>query len=397
MAMASITDKLLNRFRSEPEKSRAHGQSAYAALKTDNERRLLSEEANGIITPTALPLYINIETTRNCNLTCPMCPFHASKETKKKWNVSHSTMPEEIFESIAEELFPTLKTCALTVTGDFTITPYLPRIFELLEKYEVRFDSFTNGALLDKEIIQRMTPLLAALTISMESPQKIAFEKWRRGANWEKVNKNIETLMAERAKFTAQPKPRLDLQAVLMHSTIRELPALVDYAAQAGFDMVKGIHLVVFDASLKDESLLYHRELYNECLEMAEANAQRHGLQTHFPPPFPLDSNEHTELAPHHERHKKLKDGTKPPCHFVWQRSFLNFDGETLACCAPEPPNLGSYIKSSFTQVWKSDAYQQLRAGHAEHTPAPPCDSCWIYLDDSIEPGKEEEVLIQIP
>ena len=328
MVMPSISNRIINRLKRETKEPIVAGHqhaalgAEYSVLKADNERTLLSEEANGVISPSALPIYINIETTRNCNLTCPMCPFHATKEAKKKWNVSHSTMPEETFEAIAAELFPTLKTCALTVTGDFTITPYLPRIFELLEKYEVRFDSFTNAELLNKEIIKRMTPLLAALTISMESPQKSVYEKWRRGAHWEKVNKNIEALMAERENLTSVQKPRLDLQAVLMRSTIEDLPALVDYAAQAGFDMVKGIHLVVFDAALKNESLLYHRELYNDCLELAEEKAKQHGLETHFPPPFPLDSDEHAELAPHHARHAKLPDGTKPPCHFVWQRTF---------------------------------------------------------------------------
>ena len=102
---------------------------SFQELKETNERRVQRDEKYQKERPRSLPTYLNIETTRRCNLNCIMCPFHSSPEARRKWGVASGDMDLTMFKVIADEVFPTLQTCALSVTGEFTLTTFLPEVF----------------------------------------------------------------------------------------------------------------------------------------------------------------------------------------------------------------------------------------------------------------------------
>lgn len=353
-------------------------------IKEENEKKVERDERFRRSRPRGLPVYLNVETVRQCNLTCRMCPFHANSEAKKKWGVADGKMDVIMFRQIARELFPTLKTCALSVTGEFTLTEYLQEVFTLLGNHGVKFDGFTNGVLLTSEISKMIMPHLECLTLSIDSPVAKTYEHLRHGAIWGVVTKNIEDLMAIRESSRNKIKPRLDLQAVLMRSTIETLPGLVRLAKQMGFDLVKGVHLGVFSKDMIEESLLKHRELYNKKREEAVNEAEEAGIEILLPPPLK-------------EKTRSLEQRGDPPegCEFLWRRSFINFDGAVYACCAPQPPLMGNFTGAPFAQIWKGAAYKELRRRIFTDDPHPACKKCWIRSGD-IPEGMEEELLFHI-
>lgn len=353
--------------------------------KEKNLRRVVEDERERRRKPYGLPYYINIETSRQCNLTCRMCPFHSSPENRKKWGVSSGIMDEDVFVRIAKQLFPFLKTCALSVTGEFTLTEYLPTVFELLEKYSVKFDGFTNGMELTADVCRIMMPHLECLTVSVDSPDPVIYEYIRRGAKWSKLLENVNALMKVRENIKVVPRPRLDMQAVLMLATIETLPALVRLAKDMGFDLVKGVHLGVFSEDMVNESLLRHRELYNQKREEAIAIAGEVGIEILLPPPLK-------------EKTASLEQRGAPPqmgCEFLWRRSFINYDGTVFACCHPKPPLVGNLTGATFEQIWRGFAYSELRRRIFTDNPHPSCAKCWIRAGD-IPAGHEEEYLFQL-
>lgn len=352
--------------------------------KEENLRRVVEDERERRKRPRGLPYYINIETTRQCNLTCRMCPFHSSAESRKKWGVASGRMDEEVFRGIAKQIFPFLKTCALSVTGEFTLTEYLPTVFELLEKYSVKFDGFTNAMELTAEVSRMMMPHLECLTVSVDSPDPNIYEFIRRGAKWSKLVENVRALMSARESIRPNPRPRLDMQAVLMLATIETLPALVRLAKDMGFDLIKGVHLGVFSEDMVNESLLRHRELYNQKREEALAVAREVGIEILLPPPLK-------------ERTVSLEQKGTPPqmgCEFLWRRSFINYDGTVFACCHPNPPLVGNLTGATFEQIWRGFAYSELRRRIFTDNPHPSCAKCWIRAGN-IPEGQEEEYLFQ--
>lgn len=360
---------------------------SYSELKAANRELISQEEKERISHPEGLPTYINIETTRECNLRCRMCPFHRSAETRKRWRAVDAFMPQEMFMAIAEELFPTLDTAGMTVTGEFTVTPYLDAVFDTMEKYEVKLDAFTNAAKLDQHTARRMVELASCLTVSHDSVTPEQYDDIRRSSSFDEVLKNIELIFSEREKLKEENRPRLDLQTVLMKSNVNELPEIVSFAKKQGFDMVKGIHIVIFDRDLKDESLLYHRELYNNRLKEALGEAKKVGIEALFPPEFPM-AGEGGEL-----RLAQI-DPPQKGCLFLWQRSFINFDGEVMPCCAVAPPKVGNINKGlSFRDVWRGDKYAALRRSIDTDDPHPSCKRCWMR-EPSIRPGTEEEYIL---
>lgn len=377
--------KFLNRVLSGPE-------DEYARLKAENERQILRDEEHRKSRPRGFPVYINIETTRQCNLTCRMCPFHSSPETRSKWGVADGKMELEVFRIIARQLFPTLKICALSVTGEFTLTEYLPEIFELLGKYGVKFDSFTNAILLTPEISEMMMPHLQCFTVSVDTPVARTYELIRRGGKWGAMLGNVKALMAAREKFDFRGKqrPRIDLQAVLMKTTIETLPELVKMAKRMGFDLVKGVHLGVFSEDMIEESLLRHRDLYNRMREQAVTVAREAGIEILLPPALGSGVQ-----SPGQTVSLEQRGAPTVGCEFLWRRSFINFDSSVFACCAPRPPLVGNLTGATFEEIWRGAAYRQLRNRIYSNDPHPSCVRCWIRGGD-IPEGNEEEYLFHI-
>lgn len=69
-------------------------------LRRDNREQNIAEYRAGKLRLDSRPLALFVELTQSCNLECPMCRFGAKYDPS--WNV-----PLELFERVAEELFPT--------------------------------------------------------------------------------------------------------------------------------------------------------------------------------------------------------------------------------------------------------------------------------------------------
>src|ERR1700747_1432646 len=129
----------------------------------------------------ALPVEYIVETTAKCNLYCPMCPRETHKQPKED-------MTDEIFERLVSEARGSAEHMMLIGLGE----PFMDRkIFdriEFCERHGIATLLFTNGTFLDENTSARILDSpLAHITLSFDGASKETFERYRKGARFEKV------------------------------------------------------------------------------------------------------------------------------------------------------------------------------------------------------------------
>ena len=95
--------------------------------------------------------------TINCNLNCKMCEC----AIRKKQAIEEGktlTVPYEIFERVSKQFLPYARIVNLTLAGEPLMIPYLDRVIELVERWQVKLEIFTNGQLWNEEKISRIAP-----------------------------------------------------------------------------------------------------------------------------------------------------------------------------------------------------------------------------------------------
>ena len=140
--------------------------------------------------------------------------------------------------------------------------------------------------------------------------------------------------MAHLKRAAGSVFPSLQVVFVAMRRNIEQLPRMVDYVADLGADNLTVQYVVVHGEELRQESLFYHQDLANRCLDLAQERASVRGLEVSLPPHF----GTRTAGAPAARR-----------CTDPWKIAFINWKGKVRPCCyAPSDVVMGSLAEQSF-------------------------------------------------
>lgn len=155
------------------------------------------------------PMHLDIESTAACNLRCPFCAT-----TFKNWGPKNTGfMDMDLFRKIIDEGAKNgLCSIKLSLRGE----PLLhPRIIDMItyamEKDILDIYFNTNAVLLDDNTIGRLIDAgLPRISISFEGTTKEVYEKYRVGAEYEKVISNVKKLKNMRdSRNTLYPQIRV--------------------------------------------------------------------------------------------------------------------------------------------------------------------------------------------
>ncbi len=353
-------------------------------LKAANERLAWEEESRGSAYNRAMPVHLTLETTMQCNMRCIMCQVYRSPDAMRRGLVGDPVMPLDLFEKVAGEAFPSAKEMTPTVMGEPLLTPYLPRVLELLSAYAMKMNMVTNGMFLTRETSVRLMPHLAKIKVSCDGASKATFEAIRRGAKFETVMDNVRRFNAVREQLDLEEQPVLAFQVTLMRKNIEELPQIVELASELGVDLIIGLHVYVFDKAFENQSLLHHRELADAVIGAAEERAHDLGVATHFPAPFGGEGDgSDAGRAP----------GERPRlCKFLWRELWVSHTGDVTPCCVPDRPVMGSIRESSLAEIWNNELYREMRRRLGSEEPFECCRNCSLatQYEAGIEPGYDE-------
>jgi len=269
------------------------------------------------------PLFIDIEATNACNLSCPFCPTTPKREVLEKDLIS----PDLVARIIDEGAANGLAGVKFNIRGE----PLLhPRIAEFVKHaksaglIDVYFN--TNGMLLTEEMSERLIDAsLDRISVSFEGYTKEMYEKYRVGSKYETVLANIETMQALKRRMGAD-RPKLRVQTVMLPEieTIKE-----EYK-----DFWKG----------RADEVIF--------LDHQETGEKRRGRK------YPW------------------------ACQQLWQRMAVFCDGTILPCNHDFDGliALGNIKEISIKDAWCSDKLNRIRELHrkgAAHE-IPACDNCCL-------------------
>ena len=169
-------------------------------------REWLENPANFIVRD--FPLHLDVEITSRCNLRCTFCDKLPLLSKDQQGDMSLAQYKKIIDEGRAGRLWG-LK---LSYRGESLLHPDVVEMVAYAKANGVLDIYFnTNGMLLSESLsLQLMDAGLDRISISVEGTDPVAFERERRGANFQRILQNLDRLVSLRTqKGLAHPQVRV--------------------------------------------------------------------------------------------------------------------------------------------------------------------------------------------
>jgi MoaA/NifB/PqqE/SkfB family radical SAM enzyme len=367
--------------------------------------------------PAPHSLILRMDITNTCNLDCIGCSLI---DNRKAFSEPAAAMKLEVFEKIAEEVFPYLSEIALSCEAEPILHPQFIRIMKIIaEKTErgtrppVRMT--TNATLLTKERLDAIFDAgIFGLSISIDGFAAETFSKLRKNGEISKVFEALDEIVRRKtaAGLQGPDLPRLQINYTLMKSNLHELIPLIEYSRRWGLENFTVTH--VYSTTSKDmtyESMASMPEESDRVLIEAEKKCREYGIVARFPPlfrpPAPVaataavsKSGFWQQLADHFRA--PVAAAVPPPpatsdlsCGAPWSMLKIRWDGSVHPCDlwnAMTP--LGTLQTQSFHEIWMSPKYVELRAGLFSGSPTlAHCLKCSRISQDNLEKRKIQSPL----
>ena len=219
----------------------------------------------------SFPSQLQIESTSFCNAQCIMCNHYYGA------NYGSMDMNEKIIDKL-EELFPYIRTVIMHGNGE----PFLSRMFERCadkySQYGIKLTTNTNLSILNDSHIEIINRSFDNIRVSCDGCTKEIYEGIRENLSFEVFEENLTKL---RDKC---PDVQKIMVSVIMRQNIEQLPELVSFAANYGFDEILFLDLspnLLLDNE-KDHVSRF-RYLAAEQSRLALAKGEKLGIKVTFP------------------------------------------------------------------------------------------------------------------
>jgi radical SAM protein with 4Fe4S-binding SPASM domain len=301
--------------------------------------------------PWGWPTHLQIEPSALCNLKCSLCPVSLGLKRPQ------GLMAFETFTKVLDEVGDYLFTLLFWGWGE----PFLnPRAFDMIAYARakgVKVISSTNGHLFTREeLADRLVRSgLNSIIFAIDGVTQASYERFRHGGNLETVLKGIRTV-AERKKALGSRTPLINFRFIVMAQNEAEIPLVKKLAPAVGAD----------------------------ALTFKTLNPDNEDFYSH-------QSAEYTEgkmLIPEEFRYRRFRAGPRGelriyrqhnPCKHLWNAPVVHWDG-TVASCSFDPDELyplGNLRNESFWEIWKGEAYRNMRRQFRDNwSQMPRCRDC---------------------
>lgn len=176
------------------------------------------------------PLYLLVETTSKCNLSCRMCNVHHNDR-------SGVSMDDAI---LGKTYYLAKK--ALSVApyglGEPLLRPDITTIIRRYKKEGCSVSLTTNGMLMTKKVSSGLIASgLDHLAISFDASDPSLFSEIRRGADLKTIGHHVMMMNLLKKKRRSET-PALSLSVVVQASNFQQLPEIIQLAGQWGVPFV---------------------------------------------------------------------------------------------------------------------------------------------------------------
>jgi MoaA/NifB/PqqE/SkfB family radical SAM enzyme len=319
----------------------------------------------------------------DCNLSCIMCedhsPYSNTRTERVAAGISKRRMDITLIEKIlAETKNTSLREIIPSTMGEPLLYKDFERIIELCHQYQVKLNLTTNGTFPRKGVdtlAKLIIPVTSDVKISWNGATKATQEKIMLGTKWEKVLENVKRFIYFRDQHAASGGNycQLTLQLTFLETNVHELADIVQLGIDLGIDRIKGHHLWAHFDEIKSLSMRNSPEAikrWNQAVIQAQAVAAKqclpNGKHIKLENIYLLDESAPQDITPGGE------------CPFLGQEAWVATDGRFSPCCAPDKErrklgDFGSLATKTLTEIWNSDAYQDLSQNYMQYDV---CKSC---------------------
>jgi MoaA/NifB/PqqE/SkfB family radical SAM enzyme len=278
------------------------------------------------------PVYMQIEPTSRCNLSCKMCfrnecPYELNKD-----------LSLEYFKKIINKF--NLKQIHLTGFGE----PFLnKKIFDMIEYASnsgAQVEITTNGTLLNKRICERIiSSKLRKLNVSLDGIE--TYEEIR-GVSITRALKAIENL----ANLKTGNGPELFVNTVVLKDNLEDLKNVVD--ALASFP-------VTLNLKTNRPTKNYARVEIGKAVHDAIKRAGVKGLNVNY-----------------------IKYIPTPFCYRIYFGGYVNTEGKLFVCC-----DLFKPVGNILDDAWNSQEFQEFRRRFKNGFPRE-CNVCNLTFNQKV-------------
>jgi MoaA/NifB/PqqE/SkfB family radical SAM enzyme len=326
-----------------------------------------------------LPSVVFVEVTNRCNLLCETCPrTFFDREPERSLSFDE-------FVSIVEQ-FPTMQRAALHGIGEPLLNRELPQMIAHLKArgVEVLFNS--NGTLLtpawQKDLVRSG---LDQFRCSIDGAEPATYARIRGVNALPRVLEGLRGLVAAKARHNSDT-PHISIWCIATQDNLRELPALVQTAADLGVPEVYVQRMTYFAGEPEEQYGLARAEeavFGQQQNEQDQIIARCEALSAELGIAFRASG----ARAPR-DSLAAARDADMAPwraCLRPWTTAYVTANGNCLPCCiSPFATNdyesliLGNLFETPFAGLWNNPLYQEFRIRLLSKNPHQACAGCGV-------------------
>lgn len=310
-----------------------------------------------------IPIYrLGLDTNNICNLKCVICYLSVYKAQKP------DIMPIDLFESIANQIFPRVKILDLSCGFEPFMTKNFLEYLRIARRYcKGKIGICTNALLMNEKDIQAVVSeeLLDEINISCDGFKEATYNSVRKNGDFFKLLHVLETLRNEK-QTNNTGRPIIRLNYTMLRRNIEDLEGAYDFVKTYDIDILQLRHakLTREFSELFSESLFFHQDLSDAIISKVRQQFDNDKkVQLIHPPLFSDKSSSVVD---------------KSACAYPWFNFIIASNGDLRLCNIGV---IGNLKESSFLDMKSSNSvksvYRRLLDGDYEDL----CKSCYTVSD----------------
>lgn len=294
------------------------------------------------------PIYVQVEPTSYCNLSCKTCG-------RDKIIEHPVNLKLEDFKKFIDMVRP-LK-IAMSGSGEPLINPDMFKMVKYAKERGCSVLTTSNLTLVtDERAIEIVESGLDLLKISIDASNRETYLNVRGKDYFDKVLDGIDKINKAKEK-TGKTTPHLRLQFVILGDNFTEIPDVIKLAAEKKVEAVYLQPLILTYVEERRESLIgsFSADNLKKVLLSSANLAEERRVVTNIDRLL-----KNFDLCFLGEKVAKEK---KRICIMPWFSFFLSARGDVRPCCsfATSEADLGNIFKEDFATIWNNMEYKRFR------------------------------------